>query len=187
MYLCILRAWMKNLWHFTREYSERGHSVPLPPFICTAFTNPEITRRIRKQRDLAVRVIGRCVEALIVNKLAADIHSRNFPVTNDELACLSAILGTKNRDVMLLLSRSGAIEFTNMVFLALDDFDSFAHRTVPSYVLDVIQQTSSAHSRVLPHELKAKMRIDQTNTLINLYDGESKVVPDLSPLSEEAL
>ena len=88
---------------------------------------------------------------------------------------------------MLLLSRSGAIEFTNMVFLALDDFDSFAHRTVPSYVLDVIQQTSSALSRVLPHELKAKMRIDQTNTLINLYDGESKVVPDLSPLSEEAL
>src|ERR1700677_2527717 len=120
MYLCILRGWMKSLWHFTRGHSERGNSVPLPPFVCVAFTNPEMTHRIRKQRDLAVRVIGRCVEALVVNKLAADIHSRSTPVSSDELACLSAILGTKSCDMMLLLNHPGAIEFTNMIFLALD-------------------------------------------------------------------
>jgi hypothetical protein len=186
MYLCILRAWMKNLWHFTRGYSERRNEMALPSFVCIAFTNPEMTRRIRKQRDLAVRVIGRCVEALVVNKLAADIHSRNSPVTNDELACLSAILGTKSRDVMLLLSRPGAIELTNMIFLALDDYASFTHGTVPTYVLDVIQPTSSALSRVLPSELNAKMRIDQTNTLMNISNGECKLVTlVLSSLSEE--
>jgi hypothetical protein len=74
-----------------------------------------MTRRIRTgQHDLVVHVIGRCVGALVVNKLAADINSRNNPVRDDELACLSAILGTKSDDVMLLLSHPGAIEFTNM-------------------------------------------------------------------------
>jgi hypothetical protein len=125
--------WMKNLWHFTRGYNERGNSVPLPSYVCIAFTNPEMTRRIREERDLAVRVIGRCVEALVVNKLAADINSRSVPVSNDELACLSAILGTKSDDVMLLLNHPGAIEFTNMIFLALDD-STPTHETVPSYV-----------------------------------------------------
>ena len=150
--------------------------MDLPPFVCIAFTNPEMTRRIRKQRDLAVRVMGRCVEALVVNKLAADIHLRNSPVTNDELACLSAILGTKSRDVMLLLSCPGAIEFTNMVFLALDDSAAFSHGTVPTYVLDVIQPTSSALSRVLPTELNAKMQIDQTNTSMYISNGKCKLV-----------
>jgi hypothetical protein len=178
---------MKSLWHFTRGHSERGHSVPLPPFVCVAFTNPEMIRRIRRQRDLAVRMIGRCVEALVVNKLAADIHSRSAPVSNEELACLSAILGTKSHDMILLLKHPDAIEFTNIIFLALDDSDSFSHETVPSYVMDVIQQTSSALSRVLPPELNAKMRIDQTNTMMNLSDGERKLVPPIQfPLSKEA-
>jgi hypothetical protein len=172
---------MKSLWHFTRVHSEREHSVPLPPFVCVAFTNPEMTLRIRRQRDLAVRIIGRCVEALVVNKLAADIHSRSAPVSNEELACLSAILGTKSHDMMLLLNHPGAVEFTNMIFFALDDSDT-THETVPSYVMDVIQQTSSALSRVLPPELKAKMRIDQTNTMINLSDGECSSYPDTIPI-----
>src|ERR1700744_1545644 len=176
MYLSVLRLWMKNLWHFAREYNERGDSVPLPSYICIAFTNPELTRRIRKQHDLAVRVIGRCVEALVINKLAADLNSRNLPVNHEELACLSAILGTKSDDVMLLLSRPGAIEFTNMVFLALDDFYSLTLGTVPSYVLDVIQQTSSALYQDLRHELKAKMRLNQTSTLMNVSAGECSLV-----------
>ena len=176
MYLSVLRVWMKNLWHFTREYNERGDSVPLPSYICIAFANPEMSRRIRRQHDLAVRVMGRCVEALVVNKLVADIHSRNFPVTNDELACLSTILGTKSDDVMLLLNRSGAIEVTNMVFLALDDFYSFTLGSVPSYVLDVVQQTSSALRQDLRPEPKAKIRLYQTNTLMHISTGQCELV-----------
>ncbi len=178
MYRNILRERMKNLWHFTREYSERGSSVPLPSYVCIAFTNPEMTRRIREEQDLTVRVIGRCVEALVVNKLAADINSRDVSesVTDDELACLSAILGSKSDDVMLWLDHPGAIEFTNMVFLALDDFYSFTLETVPSYVLDVVQQTFSALSQALPPELNTMMRLNQTDTLMNVSDGQCELV-----------
>jgi hypothetical protein len=92
---------MKNLWSFIRDCNEHGNLVPLPSYMCIAFTNPELTRRIHEERDLAVRVIGRCVGALVANKLVADIKSRRIPVSRDELACLSAVLGTKSDDVKL--------------------------------------------------------------------------------------
>jgi len=162
---------MKNLWDFTREYNERGNSVPLPSYVFIAFTNPEMTRRIRKPSDLTVRVIGRCVEALVINKLAADIKSRDVSVSNDELACLSAILSTKSDDVMVLLNHPGAIEFTNMVFLALDDFYS-THGTMPSFALDVVQHTYSALSQVLPPpKFNSEIQLNQTNTLMNVSGG----------------
>ena len=167
---------MQNLWYFMREYNEPRNPVPLPPYVCVAFTNPEMSRRIRKQRDLAIRVVGRCVEALVVNKLAINIRSRNVSVNNDELACLSAILGTKSHDVILLLSCPGAIEFTNTVFLASDNLYSFTLETVPSYVLSVVQQTSSALSWALPPELDATMRLNQTTSLMNISDGECELV-----------
>ncbi len=165
---------MKNLWDFTREYNEPGNSMPLPSYVCIAFANPEMTRRIREERDPAGRVIGRSVEALVVNKLAADINSCNVPVSNDsdELACLSGILGAKSEDVMLLLSHPGAIEFTNMVFLALDDLYSSPLGTVSSYVLDVVQHTFSALSQALPPELNTEMRLNRIDTLMNASDGQ---------------
>jgi hypothetical protein len=165
---------MKNLWNFARAYNERGNSAPLPSYFFIALTNPEVTRRIRAQRDPAISVIGRCVEALIVNKLAVDITSRTDPIRNVELECLSAILGIKSDDVMLLLSHPGAIEFTNIVFLARASIDSFAS-TMPSNVLDVVQQTSSALSQTLP-ELKAETRLSQTDTLMNVSDGQCELV-----------
>ena len=147
----------------------------LPSYVCAAFTNPEMTLRIRKQRDLAIRVVGRCAEALVVNKLAADIYSRSLSVSNGELTCLSAILGTKGHDMIFLLSFPGAIEFTNSVFLALDNLDSFTLETIPSYLLRVVHQTSSALSRALPPELDAALRLSQTSTLMNLSDGECEL------------
>ena len=164
---------MKNLWNFTREYNEPWSSVPLPSYVRIAFTNPEMTRRIREERDLVVRVIGRCVEALIVNKLAADT---NASVSDDELSCLSAILGTKSDDVKLLLSSPGTIQFTNMVFLALDDVYSFPLETLPLCVLDVVQQTFGTllASQALPRELTAKMRLNQTDII---SDGQCELIP----------
>jgi hypothetical protein len=169
-----LLVWMKNLWDFTREYNECGNSVPLPSYVCIAFTNPEMTCRIHKQDGSAARIIGRCIEALVVKKLAADINSRNVPVSNDELAYLSAILGTKSDDVMLLLSHPGTMELINMVILTSRDFDTSRHETVPSYVLDVVQQTFSALSRALPLSLNSKMQQYQTDnhTLMNVSDGQ---------------
>ena len=175
MYRSVLRSWMKNLWSFTREYNKCGNSIPLPSYIFIAFTNPEMTRRIREEHDLAVRVIGRCVEALVVNKLAADIKSRRTPVSKDELACLLAILGTKS-DVKLLLKRPGAIDFTNMIFLALDDFYSSTLETVPSYVLTVVQETFIFLSRALPPEWNTKMRRIQEDSLKNVSDGQCELI-----------
>ena len=156
---------MKNLWEFTRGYNAPGNSVPLPSFLCIAFTNSEMTRRIQEERDLAVRVIGRCVEALVVNKLRADINSRNVPVSDDDpgLASLSTILGSKTHDVMLLLRHPGAIEFTTMVFLALDNFYSFTLETVPLDVLQDVQRTFSILSVALPAH--------RTNTLMRVSEG----------------
>lgn len=39
--------------------------------VYVVFTNPEMIRRICKQQDLTFRTIGYCIEALVVNKLAA--------------------------------------------------------------------------------------------------------------------
>jgi hypothetical protein len=58
---------MKNLWYFTRGYNVPRNFVPLPSYVYVAFTNPAMTRRIHEERDLAVRAIGRCVRALVVN------------------------------------------------------------------------------------------------------------------------
>ena len=169
---------MKNLWSFIRGYNERANAAPLPSYVFITFTNPEMTRRIREEGDLAVRVIGRCVEAFVVNKLATDIKSRRTLVSNDELACLSAILGTKSDDVKRLLKRPGAIDFTNMIFLALDDFYSMTLETVPSYVLTVVQETFIFLSRALPPEWNAKMRRIQEDSLMlmNVSDGRCELI-----------
>ena len=172
-YTRFFRLWMKNLWSFVRDCNERGDLVPLPSHVCIAFTNPEMTRRMHEECDLAVRVIGRCVGALVVSKLVADIKSRRTMVSRDELACLSAVLGTKSDDVKLLLDDPGAIELTNMAFLALDDFYSLTLENAPLYVLNVIQETFSLLqgflSRALLPELSAEVR---TDSVMKVSDGQ---------------
>ena len=173
---------MENLWRFTKACNEPEnlHSAPLPSYVCITFANPEMTHRIREERDLAVRVIGRCVEALVVNKLATDIKSRRNSASNNEIACISAILGTKSDMVEVLLNHPGAIEFTNMLFLALDDFYSFTLETMPLYVLEVVQETFSSLSWGLPpglNKLNTKMRLKQTACLTGVSDSQCELLP----------
>lgn len=167
---------MKNLWHFTRESNEHGNSEPLPSYIRLAFTNPEITRRIHGESSLAIFVIGRCVGALVVNKLVAGINARDVAVSDLELACLSAILGTKSDDVLLLLRHQGAIELTNIIFLAWANIDSSGSASVPSDVLDVVHQTFVILSKALPAELNTTMQLDQTDALISVPDGKCELI-----------
>jgi hypothetical protein len=169
---------MKNLWRFMRELNEPGNSEPLPSYICLSFTNPEMTRRIlgESSSGLAVHVIGRCVEALVVNKLAADINARNVPASNVELACLSAILGTESDNVVLLLRHQGAIELTNILFLSWANVNSSNSASVPYDVLDVLLQTFSILSQALPAELGSAMQLDQADTLLNVPDGQCELL-----------
>ena len=170
MYRSVLRVWMKNLWDFTREYNERGNSVPLPSYVRIAFTNPEMTRRIREDFDLAIRVIGRCVEALVVNKLAADINSRNDPVSNDELACLSTILCTESNDVRLCLGQPGTIQLVNLASLALSDDSPLQADQLPPDTRSVLQLTLAILSQALPAQGNAELLPDQTAALFNVSD-----------------
>lgn len=170
-----LRLCLKGLWYFGREFNQLGSSVPLPSYISLTFCNSEVTRRMREQPDHDIKVIRRCVGALVLNKLATDLSSRNVPVSNDdsELECISTILGTKAEDVMLLLNHPGAIEITNMIFLALDDsYHAFA--TMPSDVPDVVQQTFDILFEALPTELSTVMR--RLNWRDNIYNGQCELV-----------
>jgi hypothetical protein len=147
----------------------------LPSSISIALTNPEIANGIGWGNDLAAHEIRRCIGALVVNTLAADINSRTNPISNVELECLSIILGTKS-DVMLLLRHPGTIEFTNILFLTLAKIDSSGSVGVSSDVLDAVQQTFGTLTQALPAELNAMMRLDQTNTLLNVSDGQCEFV-----------
>lgn len=160
----MLRLWMENLWRFTKACN-------LPSFLLIAFSSPEMTGRIRQEPDLTVRVIGRCVEALVVCKLTTDIKSRNaYP---HELACLSGILGTNCDSINVFLKHPGAIEFTNMIFLALDDIYSFTLETLPLYVVELVQETFNTLSRALPPALLAGMR---PGRLIDVSESQCELV-----------
>ncbi len=170
---------MKNPWHFIREYNKLGNSVPLPSYVYITFTNPEMTRRIREERDIAVRMIGRCVEALVINKLVTDINSRNVPVSNDELAYLSAILGTESHDVRLCLSQIGAIELVNLTSLALGDVSFLRANQMSSDTHSVLQQTLAILFRALPAQ-------GNERTIVSRLHGLMKMcIPGASSLMEE--
>jgi hypothetical protein len=171
-----LRMCLKGLWYFGRSSNRLGASAPLPSHIRIAFANPEIADGIPWANDLVAHEIGRCVGALIVNKLAADINLRTNPIRDDELDCLSAILRIKSNDVMLLLCHPGAIEFTNIVFLSMVEIDSSASTRVPSDFPDVVQQTFGILSQTLPAGLNSTMQLDQKGTMMNTSDGQCKPV-----------
>ena len=172
-----LHTCLNSLWNIVRASNERGNSAPLPTYIYGTFANSAMTQRLHEHRDLAVRMIGRCVGALVASRLAADISSRSDPVSDDELACLSTILGTKSDNVVFLLRHPGTIEFTNTFSFVWANIDSFASARVPSPVLDVVQQTFDILSQALPAELNTMLRLDQTDTLVNDSDSQCELAP----------
>ena len=163
---------MKNIWHFIKEYNEPGNLAPLPSFVRIAFTNLEVTRRIRQQGDLTVNVIGRCIEALVINKLAGDTNSHNVPVNNDDLACLSAILGTENHDVRLCLGQPGIVELVNLASLALGHVSSLRVDQMPPDTRSVLQQTLGILSQALLTQGNGELPLDQTVALANVSNDK---------------
>ncbi len=109
--------------------------------------------------------------ALIVNKLVADINSRTTPISDGELAFLSAILGTKSHDVKLLLSQPGVVALMNMISLTFDEIGGLVTDSVPSSVLDVVQQTLGILSQALSSQENAEMQLNQPIAIINGSNG----------------
>ena len=131
-------------------------------------------RRIREQRDPSACSIGQCVGALVVNKLVADLNSRADSISDVELECISAILGTMNDEVVFLLRHQGAMELTN--FLTLVNIFDFDSARMPSDVLLTIQQTLDVLYRALPAELSVKKQLNQVDILMNVSDGQYALV-----------
>ena len=177
-----LKTCLNGLWRWGKALHQFGASQPLPPqFLDVA--GPEITRHIRTEKDQASRVMGRCVEALVVTNLVARIKSRTDSTvqSNDEaLKCLSTILGTGSHDVMLWLSQPGAIELVNLIFLAFGAIGSLAADTVPSYVLDVVAQTFSIVSRAFPDDIYYELELYQIHAPMDNPDGQCELIHPLS-------
>ena len=171
-----LRKYLKRLWYFGRAPNQLGISVAMLSYICVTFANPVIAHRTPKQRDMDTRNIGRCIGALVVNVLIADLNARNIPVNDDELTCLSAILGIKRDHVILMLQQQDAIEVTNMVCFTLANVDDSASARVPYDVLNVVQQTFGILSQSLPAEWNIKMGLDQRDTPMNVSDGRCEFI-----------
>ncbi|KAN0137323.1 hypothetical protein V8E53_004768 [Lactarius tabidus] len=165
-----LRVCLNCLWHFGRAYNQPGVFQPLPAYFPNALI-PDITRRVRTEDDSSVRVLGRCFETLIVNKLAADIDSRISPIRDAELACLSAILGTKSRDVELYGSQPGAVALANLILFMFDKVGTLILNTIPSDSLDVVHQTLGILSQPPSTQESAEMQLYQPAAIINGSDG----------------
>ncbi len=168
---CCLRMCLRGLWYFGRAFIQLGNSVPLPSFVSTAFSDPEITGHIREHPDFSIRVLGHCVWALIVNKLVADIEARAHPTSNAELAFLSAIFGPKSPDVMLCLSQPSAVAVANMISLTFGELATLVAGTVPSDMLDLVQQTLDTLSEARPSQDEAGLHFYPPIPIIPVSNG----------------
>jgi len=160
---------MKGLWYFGMAFHNNfGNAVSLP----SCFIDLNLICHIPWVHDAVPREIARCVGALVVSKLIIDINSRDTPVSDQELTCLSTILHSNSDDVTRLLGHPGAVEFTNIVFLALHNITLLSSNTMSSDVLDVVRQTFVIISRILPPELNATMRLDWPDASTDVSHGE---------------
>lgn len=188
---------LKGLWYFGQACNQLGNSVSLPSYIYIAFT-PEMIRGIRQHRDLAVRVIGRCVGALVVNKLTTNLNSHTDLIRGVELECLSAILSTKGRDVELLVRQPGAVSLANHISLVFDAAGTWVTDAISLDVLGVAQQTLTTLSPVLSAQENDDLQLEQSIAIFNgsyrefervlvshLLDILNTCIQETSPLTEE--
>ena len=169
---CCLRMCLKGLWYFARAFNQIWNSVHLPAYTYVTFSTSEVASFLQKHPDLTIRVVGRCVRALVANKLAADINTYTRPVNDEELACLSAILGTDNQDITHLLTHPGAVQFANIAFLMMDDIYNDDSQGPTVGALDVVRQTFGILSQALPAQSDTEMWLDLTDSLMDVSKGQ---------------
>ena len=164
-----LRMSLDCLWHCVWAYLQPGTSKSLPSYFPNTLASPEIIRLIHVEKDRISRLTGRCFGALVATKLAVDIRSRaglNVQISDEEIACLSAILSVESPDLKIWLCQPCAIELATILFLISSEIDLFSGN-VPSEVLDMVLQTYSILTQTLPAELNDK--------LTNFTDGKCEV------------
>ena len=115
--------------------------MPLPSFVSITLTNPEFTRRIHSKGDLTTRVTGRCVQALIVKKLADSISSSGG-VCDVEMGWVSSLLQIEPAEYSRWRRPSPVLKLHNVVSLMSSEIETlFTLETSPADVLKIVQQT----------------------------------------------
>ena len=138
------RVCMRTLWYFANEYNQPAHTSPLPAYVCKAFANPEMTRRIQSEEDLAAHLIGCCFSSLIVRKLTRDINFRRYQVprvTYAEVESIATILGKTNAEVETLIGQPSAISLAIIESLTSGKVNTLVEKRVPSEVHDILLKT----------------------------------------------
>jgi hypothetical protein len=183
-----LRVCLRTLWYCARGYNQSFTTDPLPSYVRTTFANPEMTRRIQSEEDLAARLIGHCFSSLVVKKLTNDIGSRTDHGPHDyegELSCLAAILGKTSAEVATLLSQPGAISLANIVTLISSEMDTLANKGVPSEVQEIFLKTLDILFADSPWTLpNAELRAELPPGLLTIFRETSPLglrlrAPDL--------
>jgi hypothetical protein len=158
-----LRVSLKCLWYCAKAYQQLDASEPSSAYFFSTLgvASPDLVHLFQTEQDSNSRVTGRCISALVVMKLMADIRSRtnsNVQISHDQLTCLSTILGAESHDLKLWLSRPYAVELANIISLISSEIDwLFSNKALASEVMDMMQQTYGILTRVLPAELSAKL------------------------------
>ena len=144
---------------------------------------------------VATGVMGRCIEALVVNELLTGVKpssNSSVQIRNDRLAWLSAILDTEIDDVKSCLECPGTVELSTMVSLAVGDVGPLSINALPSDVRDVAEQTLAVLSQT------AELHLIQPISQLSISDAKIDWIivsafqklllmckPDTSPLQSE--
>lgn len=115
--------------------------MPLPSFVGITLTDPEFTRRIHSKGDLTIRVTGRCIQALIVNKLVDSISSSSAAY-GEEMGWVSSLLGTEPDEFSRQRRPTTVTKLHNVINLMSSEIESlFTLETPRADVLKIVQQT----------------------------------------------
>ena len=142
-------------------YHQPGKSEPLPSYVLFAFDNPCLINCLSRVRDVATSIMGRCVQALLINEAVADVRpstSSNAQICDNRyllVAWYSAILDANKDDVKLFLDCPGTAELATMATLVSCGVGSSDANALPLEVRDVAQQTLAILSRT------ANLHLDQ--------------------------
>ena len=131
-----LQVGLECLWHWVWAYNQNSERLPSRSY----FPDTNLARRLHAEQDPIAGMIGRCFGALLTKKLV-DLNPcpSNDPVlvTEDEESCLS----NKGTEVQTSLTKSEAIDLTNIVSLTQSEMNTLVTENVPPEVLKIFRTT----------------------------------------------
>jgi hypothetical protein len=168
-----VRMCLKILWYCAKEHHQLGASRPLPSYFPSTLASPEMIHLFQDEQDAEAGVMERCFGTLVAVKLVADLRTRtdsdsSIQISGDELACLSAILGTESRNLKNWLGQPGAVELASLFSLTLSEVDALFANKALDVLDDMVQQTSTILTRTLPAEFNIE--------LMDLTDGQCEAI-----------